>query len=78
MSAILSPTWYKPTPELNNVCDIYCARGNAELYIKDHKLYSESDRTSCCRFAASGMIQDKKSQGELMIFDFVCLVNETN
>ena len=33
--------------------DIYCARGNAELYIKDHKLYLKSDRTSCCRFAAN-------------------------
>jgi hypothetical protein len=34
-------------------CDIYCARGNAELYIKDHKLYLKSDRTSCHRFAAN-------------------------
>ena len=33
--------------------DIYCARGNAELYIKDHKLYLKSDRTSCHRFAAN-------------------------
>jgi hypothetical protein len=33
--------------------DIYCARGNAELYIKDHKLYLKSDRTSCHCFAAN-------------------------
>ena len=33
--------------------DIYCGRGNAELYIKDHKLYLKSDRTSCHRFEAN-------------------------
>ena len=33
--------------------DIYCGRGNAELYIKDHKLYLKSDRTSCNRFEAN-------------------------
>jgi Transposase DDE domain group 1 len=33
--------------------EIYCARGNAELYIKDHKTYLKSDRTSCHRFAAN-------------------------
>jgi hypothetical protein len=33
--------------------DIYCARGNAELYIKDHKTYLKSDRTSCHRFQAN-------------------------
>ena len=32
---------------------IYCARGQAELYIKEHKLYLKSDRTSCHRFAAN-------------------------
>ena len=32
---------------------IYCHRGNAELYIKDHKLYLKSDRTSCHRFVAN-------------------------
>ena len=32
---------------------IYCARGNDELYIKDHKTYTKSDRTSCHRFAAN-------------------------
>jgi len=32
---------------------IYCARGNAELYIKDHKTYLKSDRTSCHRFQAN-------------------------
>jgi hypothetical protein len=33
--------------------DIYCARGNAELYIKNHKTYLKSDRTSCHRFQAN-------------------------
>ena len=32
---------------------IYCGRGNAELYIKEHKLYLKSDRTSCNRFEAN-------------------------
>ena len=32
---------------------VYCARGNAELYIKDHKLYLKSGRTSCHRFMAN-------------------------
>jgi hypothetical protein len=32
---------------------IYCARGNAELYIKEHKLYLKSDRTSCTDFRAN-------------------------
>ena len=32
---------------------IYCARGEAELYIKEHKLYLKSDRTSCHRFLAN-------------------------
>jgi len=33
--------------------DIYCARGQAELYIKEHKLYLKSDRTSCSDFLAN-------------------------
>lgn len=33
--------------------EIYCARGQAELYIKEHKLYLKSDRTSCHRFMAN-------------------------
>jgi hypothetical protein len=33
--------------------DIYCGRGTAELYIKEHKLYLKSDRTSCNRFEAN-------------------------
>jgi len=33
--------------------EIYCARGNDELYIKDHKTYTKSDRTSCHRFQAN-------------------------
>ena len=31
----------------------YCARGKAELYIKEHKLYLKSDRTSCNKFTAN-------------------------
>lgn len=33
--------------------NIYCARGQAELYIKEHKLYLKSDRTSCSDFQAN-------------------------
>lgn len=33
--------------------DIYCKRGNMELFIKNHKTYLKSDRTSCHRFAAN-------------------------
>jgi Transposase DDE domain group 1 len=33
--------------------NIYCARGQAENEIKDHKLYLKSDRTSCHRFEAN-------------------------
>jgi hypothetical protein len=32
---------------------IYSARGNDERYIKDHKTYTKSDRTSCNRFTAN-------------------------
>ncbi|MCP4704261.1 MAG: IS1380 family transposase, partial [candidate division Zixibacteria bacterium] len=32
---------------------IYRARGEDELFIKDHKLYLKSDRTSCHKFAAN-------------------------
>lgn len=31
----------------------YCGRGQDENYIKDHKLYLKSDRTSCHRFEAN-------------------------
>jgi len=31
----------------------YCARGAAELRIKDHKTYLKSDRTSCNKFEAN-------------------------
>lgn len=33
--------------------EFYCARGEAELYIKDHKRYLKSDRTSCEEFEAN-------------------------
>jgi len=32
---------------------IYSLRGNDELYIKEHKTYTRSDRTSCHRFLAN-------------------------
>ena len=32
---------------------VYCGRGNAELYIKDHKVGLKSDRTSCTRKEAN-------------------------
>ncbi len=32
---------------------IYCHRGASELFIKEHKLYLKSDRTSCHRFEAN-------------------------
>jgi Transposase DDE domain group 1 len=32
---------------------IYCARGQAENELKEHKLYLKSDRTACHRFAAN-------------------------
>jgi hypothetical protein len=32
---------------------IYCGRGQMENYIKDHKLFLYSDRTSCHRFEAN-------------------------
>jgi len=31
----------------------YCSRGKMELYIKDHKTYLQSDRTSCHRWEAN-------------------------
>jgi len=33
--------------------NIYCARGNMELMIKEHKTYTKSDRTSCHSFKAN-------------------------
>jgi len=33
--------------------DIYSPRGRMENYIKDHKLYTKSDRTSCNKFSAN-------------------------
>ena len=35
--------------------DIYCGRGRAELYIKDHKLGLVSDRLSCTRKEGNAM-----------------------
>ena len=32
---------------------VYCARGNMENLIKEHKLYTKSDRTSCHRWEAN-------------------------
>jgi hypothetical protein len=39
-----TPVLYQP---------LYCARGQAENEIKDHKLYLKSDRTACHRFEAN-------------------------
>jgi hypothetical protein len=33
--------------------NVYCKRGNMELFIKNHKTYLKSDRTSCHSFAAN-------------------------
>jgi hypothetical protein len=33
--------------------DVYCKRGSMELYIKNHKTYLKSDRTSCHSFKAN-------------------------
>jgi hypothetical protein len=33
--------------------DIYCARGEDELFIKEHKVYLKSSRTSCHKFTAN-------------------------
>lgn len=43
-----------PSPEVA-YSELYCARGNAELYIKELKCDLASDRTSCCRFLANCM-----------------------
>jgi hypothetical protein len=43
--------------------EIYCARGNDELYIKDHKTYTKSDRTSCHRFLATEVPESKIDNG---------------
>ncbi len=32
---------------------VYCARGRMENMIKEHKLYTKSDRTSCHRWEAN-------------------------
>ena len=32
---------------------VYCARGRSEGFIKNHKTYLQSDRTSCHRFSAN-------------------------
>lgn len=35
------------------IYDLYCARGRMEGFIKEHKNYLKSDRTSCSRFEAN-------------------------
>ena len=49
---------------------IYCARGNAELYIKEHKLHLKSDRTSCHRFSANQFRVFLHSAAYLLIHAF--------
>jgi len=40
------------TPAQRLYQQVYCARGQMENYLKDHKLALKSDRTSCHRFLA--------------------------
>ncbi len=43
----------KQTKAKDLYTQIYCERGKAELYIKEHKVYLKSDRTSCTDFTAN-------------------------
>ena len=51
MSASSSPTC-RAAPKLLYE-RVYCARGRMENMIKEHKLYTKSDRTSCHRWEAN-------------------------
>jgi hypothetical protein len=46
---------------------IYCARGQAENEIKDHKRYVKSDRTSCHRFEANQFRMFWHSAAEVLL-----------
>ncbi len=46
-------SYMKQTKAIELYQQIYCHRGIAELYIKDHKLYLKSGRTSCHAFEAN-------------------------
>ena len=48
---IVTDMWNYRTSHLYEIG--YCARGNAELRIKEHKTYLKSDRTSCHKFEAN-------------------------
>ena len=48
---IVTDMWDYRTSHLYEIG--YCARGNAELRIKEHKTYLKSDRTSCNKFEAN-------------------------
>lgn len=48
---IVTDMWDYRTSHLYEIG--YCARGNAELRIKEHKTYLKSDRTSCHKFEAN-------------------------
>lgn len=48
---IVTDLWEFRTKQLYKIG--YCARGNMELSIKEHKTYLKSDRTSCNRFEAN-------------------------
>lgn len=48
---IVTDLWGYRTKQLYEIG--YCARGNMELRIKDHKTYLKSDRTSCNKFEAN-------------------------
>lgn len=43
----------KDKPDKDLYEEIYCARGNAENWIKEHKRYLASDRTSCHKWQAN-------------------------
>ena len=48
----------------------YCSRGKMELYIKDHKTYLQSDRTSCHRWEANQLRLFLHSAAYILIHTF--------
>ena len=48
----------------------YCARGNMELRIKEHKTYLKSDRTSCNKFEANQLRTFLHSAAYVLIHSF--------
>jgi hypothetical protein len=54
--------------------EVYCARGKAELYIKEHKLYLKSDRTSCTSFWANQFRLFLHSAAYVLMHDSCCFI----